>query len=257
MSTPGTPAWLEAPTGDLAASRDFYTGLLGWTYQEAFEGYTIALVDGTPVAGLYPPSTSAQGTPPGWSLYLHTADLARTSAQAAELGAKTIMGPLEIPGKGHVQLVTDPAGAVIGFWQATADESVLVGQPGALAWQEVVTRDTDVADDFYRSLFGYEERQVGDGELDYVVWSVDGTEVAGRLRMGADFPPDLAPHWMVYFAVSPEVGTDKAAERIPELGGTVDVAPFDSPYGRIAVVRDPYGSVFSLITPAWPTTPDA
>ncbi|MFI9816143.1 VOC family protein [Saccharothrix variisporea] len=255
MSTPGTPAWLETPTGDPTASRDFYTGLFGWTYQEAYEGYTIALVDGVPVAGLYPPSAA---TPPGWLLYLHTADLDRTSALAAELGAKTVMGPLEIPGKGHVQLVTDPAGAVVGFWQATADESVLVGRPGALAWQEVVTRDTEVADAFYRSVFGYEERQVGDGEqLDYKVWSVGGTEVAGRLRMGPDFPPDLTPHWMVYFAVSPEVGTDKAAEQATALGGTVDVQPFDSPYGRIAVVRDPYGSAFSLITPAWPTTPDA
>lgn len=256
MSTPGTPAWLEAPTGDLAASRDFYTGLFGWTYQEAFEGYSVALLDGVPVAGLYPPA--AEATPPGWLLYLHTADLARTSAQAAELGAKTVVGPLEIPGKGHVQLVTDPVGAVVGFWQATADAPLALGRPGALAWQEVVSRDTDVTDGFYRSLFGYEERQVGDGEqLDYEVWSVDGTEVAGRLRMGPEFPPDLAPHWMVYFAVSAEVGTDQAAGQVTALGGTVDVQPFDSPYGRIAVVRDPYGSAFSLITPAWPTTPDA
>jgi len=33
----------------------------------------------------------------------------------------------------------------------------------------------------------------------------------------------------------------------PELGGTVMVAPFDIPVGRIAVIGDPQGAVFSII----------
>ncbi|MEU7529529.1 VOC family protein [Saccharothrix sp. NPDC042600] len=255
MPTPGTPAWIEAPTGDPDQTRDFYTGLFGWTYTDAYEGYSVAMSDGEPVAGFYPPS--AEPTPPGWLFYLHTADLARTSERLAELGAKTVMGPLEIPGTGHVQLVHDPAGAVVGFWQATSDTVLATGRPGALAWQEVNTRDAAATDAFYGALFPYEERQLGDGEaLDYKVWSLGGEEVAGRLRMGPEFPPDLQPHWMLYFGVTPEVGTDKAAERVTALGGTVGVEPFDSPYGRIAVVRDPYGSTFSLVDMSR-TTPDA
>ncbi|WP_433264036.1 VOC family protein [Actinosynnema sp. CS-041913] len=104
MPTPGTPAWVEAPSGDLAASRDFYTGLFGWTYEvspdPSFHGYTMAFHDGEPVAGLYPPPD--EQAPPGWLLYLHTTDITETAKQVANLGAQPLMGPMEIPGAGHV-----------------------------------------------------------------------------------------------------------------------------------------------------------
>jgi hypothetical protein len=36
------------------------------------------------------------------------------------------------------------------------------------------------------------------------------------------------------------------AERVARLGGTALVEPFDVPYSRMAVVRDPQGAVFSI-----------
>jgi predicted enzyme related to lactoylglutathione lyase len=40
---------------------------------------------------------------------------------------------------------------------------------------------------------------------------------------------------------------DEAAQSIEAQGGTIDVAPFDIPVGRVAVVRDPFGNVLVLI----------
>ncbi len=37
-----------------------------------------------------------------------------------------------------------------------------------------------------------------------------------------------------------------------ELGGVVIVEPRDTPYGRMAAVRDPLGAGFALIEPAQP-----
>ena len=34
-----------------------------------------------------------------------------------------------------------------------------------------------------------------------------------------------------------------------QFGGKVGHGPFDSPHGRIAVVADPYGAVFSIVGP--------
>jgi predicted enzyme related to lactoylglutathione lyase len=62
--------------------------------------------------------------------------------------------------------------------------------------------------------------------------------------MNDDWPADMPPHWMNYFAVD---DCDKAAEKTTELGGTVHQAPFDSPYGRIAVISDPWGATLSLM----------
>ena len=55
---------------------------------------------------------------------------------------------------------------------------------------------------------------------------------------------EIPPHWMTYFAID---NCDAGAEKVKALGGQVMHRPFDSPYGRIAVVSDPYGAVFSII----------
>jgi uncharacterized protein len=58
-------------------------------------------------------------------------------------------------------------------------------------------------------------------------------------------PEDVAPHWMLYFAVA---DTDEIVSRVGQLGGTVSVAPFDlADVGRIAVLNDPEGAVFSVL----------
>jgi predicted enzyme related to lactoylglutathione lyase len=43
--------------------------------------------------------------------------------------------------------------------------------------------------------------------------------------------------------------TDDTAKRASDLGGSVGAPPFDTAYGRIAVLADPAGGHFSVITP--------
>jgi predicted enzyme related to lactoylglutathione lyase len=51
-------------------------------------------------------------------------------------------------------------------------------------------------------------------------------------------------HWNSYFAVS---DADAAAARAQAAGGMVLQPPFDSPFGRIAVLADPQGAGFSIV----------
>jgi predicted enzyme related to lactoylglutathione lyase len=248
MSIPGTPAWVEVSSEDPAASREFYGRLLGWTYEVLLDpyhhGYTIALHGGERVAGLY---EASEGVPPGWLLYLHATDVEAVRGRVAALGGRTVVGPVDLPRAGRALLTTDPTGAAVGFWQPTTDRRLATGRVGALSWVELTTRDPAAADRFYGALFGYEERQLGDGgAVDHKTWSKDGFETAGRLRAPAG-PPVPPSRWMVYFAVDPAVGTDASVEQATALGGEVGVPPFDSPHGRVAVVRDPFGAVFSLV----------
>jgi hypothetical protein len=50
---------------------------------------------------------------------------------------------------------------------------------------------------------------------------------------------------MTYFAVT---DTDRAAGRATELGGAVGAPPFDTAFGRVAVLSDPAGGHFSVVT---------
>jgi uncharacterized protein len=50
---------------------------------------------------------------------------------------------------------------------------------------------------------------------------------------------------VVYFAVT---DCDAAAARATELGGQVTVPPTDAPPGRLAMLTDPQGASFTIIT---------
>jgi predicted enzyme related to lactoylglutathione lyase len=76
--------------------------------------------------------------------------------------------------------------------------------------------------------------------------SEGGVYRAGVLQMTAQWG-ELPPHWMVYLAVD---DVDAAVARVQELGGKAHHGPFDTPYGRMAVVADPQGAVFSVMQPS-------
>jgi predicted enzyme related to lactoylglutathione lyase len=244
----GEPCWADVVTPDLESAKRFYQALFGWQFQSTgpdFGNYTMCLIDGQPVAGITPPPPGAD-TPAAWSLYLASSDVDATATSAEAGGAKIAMGPMEIPGSGRMMVGFDPTGAAFGVWQGTGHLGArFTGVPGTMAWAELNTRDAVTADLFYRGIFGYEQEQIGDGtNFDYTVWSLGGNQVCGRLAMGPEFPAEIPPHWMVYFAVD---DADAAAGRVSAAGGTVSQGPFDSPYGRIAVASDPHGAVFSII----------
>jgi predicted enzyme related to lactoylglutathione lyase len=62
--------------------------------------------------------------------------------------------------------------------------------------------------------------------------------------IGANWPGDLPPHWMVYFAVA---DCDHSAAVAHQLGGGVVQPPTSFPMGRYAVLEDPQGGTFSIL----------
>ena len=75
---------------------------------------------------------------------------------------------------------------------------------------------------------------------------VAGETVAGMQPMvGEDWPADLAPHWMIYFAVE---DCDATAEQAYALGGRIAHPPTTFARGRFAVLEDPQGGTFSVLT---------
>jgi uncharacterized protein len=255
----GTPCWIDLATTDPKASRDFYGGLFGWQYQTNRTGeYLTALADNVPAAGFY--RVPAADQTPSWTLYLAVSDSARTADHVVRLGGQILMPPQEFDDQGSLLLAADPTGATIGFWQPNTAWPFATGTTGEFRWAELNTWDGDVADKFFVDLFGYELEQIGDGgDFDYTTWSLPGEPepVAGRMLFGADFPADTRPHWMVYFEVGSTLGTDEATVLAVRLGGRLRSEPADSPFGRISVVEDPSGAVFTLIDSSNRTTPHA
>jgi len=120
-------------------------------------------------------------------------------------------------------------------------------EPGTFSWVELATRDGAAAKRFYTSLFGWgvDEMPVGDGTT-YTMLTKNGKRVGALYQMSAQ-QQGVPPHWNSYVTVA---SADDSAAQAKKLGGNVMLEPFDVlDAGRMAVLSDPTGAVFSLWQP--------
>ncbi len=127
--------------------------------------------------------------------------------------------------------------------------SVDVHKPGSFCWIELATTDQAAGKKFYEQLFGWtsEDVPMGPNEF-YTMFKLNGRDVAAGYQLRPDQLQRGVPvHWSLYISVE---NADAAAKRATELGATVLAGPFDvSTAGRMAVLHDPTGAVFSIWQP--------
>lgn len=245
----GTPCWVELASMDVSAAQEFYGALFDWDFHVQNDPstvdrrYTIASRDAVPTAGI----RQAQTEHIGWSIHLAVHDTAATAGWVEHLGASPTLGPIDIPERGSILHATDPSGAHVVFWAPDETWQFASGVPGAFAGADLYTHDPELADRFFCRLLNLTSQQIGLGSIDYAEWRLDGTPVAYRYVMGSDYLASTPAHWLVHFTVNPARGTDAAAGQAIMLGGTVLIEPYDTPFGRIAVLADPLGAVFAVI----------
>jgi predicted enzyme related to lactoylglutathione lyase len=245
--SPGTPCWVELGTSDIDSAVTFYGGLFGWDAapsQEGTGGYRLAMLRDRPVAGLSPLMSDQQ--PVAWSTYIATDSADGTAEKVKANGGQVIVEPMDVMELGRMAVFLDPQGAAFGVWEPKQFQGAgIVNEPGTLAWNELATRDIDGAKAFYTAVFGWTVDDRAFGGNSYTIWQNDGEGIGGGMAMGDQFPPEVPPHWAVYFAAD---DVDAKAEKAKELGGTVTVPPMDIPdVGRFAVISDPQGAVFSIL----------
>jgi predicted enzyme related to lactoylglutathione lyase len=248
---PGTFAWADLGTPDPAAARRFYTGLFRWTFEDRPIGngeyYTMLLQNGKTVAALYAQQDDERsgGLPPHWLSYLIVESADRSAARAAELGGTVLAPPFDVMAHGRMAVIQDPTGGVVAFWEPRDYPGAgLLGEPGALRWNELCTRDVARAGAFYADLLGWARETMPMPGFEYTLFK-RGDQFAGGMMAIQPEWGDMPPHWEIYFAVT---DCDATAASAAELGGSVMKAPADIPgVGRFAVLRDPQGATFSVL----------
>ncbi len=243
--TPGTPSWVDIGTPDIAAAVVFYSGLFGWTCVDQGEEaghYTMCELRGKAVAALGPQQNPG---PPMWTTYISVADADATAAAISAAGGTVVMPPMDVMDAGRMAVAMDPTGGFFSIWQPKEHIGAqIVNEPGTLCWNELTVRDAGPALDFYTKVFGYTV-QTQTEPMVYHELQIDGRTIGGCMVMDENWPADVPTHWMVYFATE---DTDATAAKCVELGGTVQVPPTDIPPGRFAVLNDPQGGMFSVMT---------
>jgi predicted enzyme related to lactoylglutathione lyase len=244
--TAGTPCWVDLMVPDQQAGLDFYRDLFGWQGEPGppeTGGYAVCTFRGLPVAGIGP--TMDPATPTVWTTYLATDDADATVAAVGKAGGQVMMPPMDVMTLGRMCVAVDPAGAVFGIWEhKDFFGAQLVNEPGALAWNECNSRDSAASAAFYKAAFGVGVETLP-GEMEYRTLQVGGRPVGGINTMTEPpFTADVPSHWLTYFCVDDTSSTVDAAVK---RGGDVMMPPADTPFGRMSVLRDPWGAVFAVI----------
>jgi uncharacterized protein len=263
---PGVPCWIDTSQPDPEAAADFYAGLFGWELEDAMppssEGeYLIARLRDGDVAAV---SSQPEGAPPAatWNTYIWVESADDAAAKVRQAGGSVVMDPFDVMDAGRMAVLADPEGATFCAWQAREHRGArVVNEHGALNFNGLNTRDVEAARRFYGDVFGWQAFDLPGGQAwtlpgygDYLEQLTPGIRkmtaesgVAGFEDVVAAINPiggddaETPAHWSVTFGTD---DADATARKAAELGGEVVVPPFDAPFVRMTVLRDPQGATF-------------
>lgn len=252
----GYPTWIEYSASGLDPSLAFYERLAGWSFPDLGEEtrhYRVASAPGGEVAGLMDttgvPCPEGEVIPPHWDVYLAVDSVDATIEAVHRAGGEVAVGPRDVPGRGRMAIVVDPTGSPVGIWEAHESEGfVLDLTPGTPVWFEIMSTDVAATRSFYTEVFGFDYVAMPGsdrgGEPGYFTnGPLDGAS-SGLCDASAWFPAGTTSFWRWYLSV-PDL--DAALATVAEHGGSVLDGPIDSPFGRVATVRDPAGASLQIV----------
>lgn len=233
----GVPCWVDAQLPDVEAGKRFYGELFGWSFEEQrYGGAAWALRDGQPVAALIRKTDGRM--PTVWTVYFATPDIEGLADRIWAAGGQVVTAPMPVGDLGTSALVTDPDGAVFGLWEPDTHPGFGARhQAGTFAWAELYARDTEAANTFYGGLFHD------------ALFGPDAVPDFGRAPVSDVFPAEMPPHFLVHFGVE---DCEAALGAVQRLGGRVQAPPFETSYGKVAVVTDNQGASFAVLERAQP-----
>lgn len=264
---PGVPCWIDSSHPDPEAALPFYAGLFGWEFENVMpEGsearYFMGRIRGGDAAaiGSVPEGAPARAM---WNTYVWVGSADETVSKAREAGGTVAMEPFDVMDSGRMAVLVDPEGAALCVWEAKDHKGArVVNEHGSLNFNGLATRDPEGAKAFYGSVFGWKTLALASG----VVWTLPGygehleeaspglrgqmaamgapdgfIDVVATLNPIADEDPETPAHWSVTFAVDDAAAAVATAR---ELGGSIVAGPFEAPWSRMAVIKDPQGASF-------------
>jgi predicted enzyme related to lactoylglutathione lyase len=221
--------------------------VFGWDVQSLGPeagGYGFFQLEGKNVAGFGP--LTEEGAQPAWTVYFHSTDADATTKAVEQAGGTVRFPPMDVFTAGRMAGYTDPGGAEFAVWQPIEMGGMEVASvPGSLTWTELWVPTPDAVRPFYSSVFDWKIEDMPFGDMTYVVLSTAQGEDGSFGGLMPSQPGDR-PQWMPYFEVA---DCDAVVAKAGELGGGVMMPGTDiDTVGRIAVLSDPYGARFAVIT---------
>ena len=239
----GRFCWLALRTPDLDKAKAFYGDVVGWQLSVQDMGgapYSTFSGSGAPVCHAEP----TKG-PASFLSYVVVDDVQAAARRVKAAGGRPIGEAHAIPGVGSMLEVQDGDGAAFSLFQPDSVEAAEVSRaPGGLLWNELWATDVPNALAFLTAVSGYVVAAMPMGGEPYHLLK-HGEEMQAGVIGSPD--PSSPSAWVPYFHV---VDVDAARGRALAAGATALGEIVDVPtVGRMAVLLDPQGARFAIMTP--------
>jgi predicted enzyme related to lactoylglutathione lyase len=127
---------------------------------------------------------------------------------------------------------------------------------GRFLWYELLTSDMKAAEAFYTGIIGWTVTPFEGAGMPYDMWTrAGGTPVGGVMTLPDEVKKmGIPPHWTMYVGVPT---LEEAVSHIERLGGSTMSHVIEvKGVGRMRVMRDPQGAVFSIYEPSVEQPPE-
>ena len=251
----GKIVWHDLLTTDIEASRKFYGGMFGWTFEEVpislgfgkSGNYLLIRHKGELVGGMV--DTERLGTKVNnsqWVVLMSVDDVDAAARNVVDAGGEIMTPPTDLNERGRIAVVTDNSGALFAILQTRDGDPIDTSAAfGSFMWDEVWVPDSAAAANFYSSIAPFQPVSLETGR-DSVY---RGLGVDGRPRMGILQDPieELPPTWASYIRVEDMSVLDK----VETLGGEVLLPAANRDIGgQVALIAGPSGA--GVVLQTWP-----
>ena len=203
---PGSFCWADLVAKEVGVAKDFYTSLFGWTFEDRpvmdEAVYTMFSKDGKQVCAMFEmfPGMLESGHPSFWQSYVTVESADEAVKKAVELGGHAAQEPCDVLDVGRMAMIRDPGEAFLRLWQPKAHKGAeVMNEPGAINWNELLTKDVERAGSFYAELFGWTSTVTPNPPgRDYMVFMSGEEPRAGMLELQPDMG-EMPPHWGCIF----------------------------------------------------------
>ncbi len=239
--------WHGVISTDVDAANAFYPEVLGWKSKVQPMGDTDATffeINGK--IGLHLREPPMEGVPSHWDNYLRVTDVDATAKLAVKNGGKQLVPGTDIA-PGRFSVVAAPSGATFTLFHE-ADEATSENAEagvGGIHWTELHSTDLDADLSWLKKTFALKTEEMDMPDGPYFILKDGETQVGGAMKA---MNPETPSMWLTWVHVD---DVDATLKRVTNHGGKAHSELMDVPnIGRMAVVADPTGGVFGIITPA-------
>ncbi|MDG1398549.1 MAG: VOC family protein [Polaribacter sp.] len=244
-SEPNSKLWHDLITPDLNISKEFYGKIFNWTFVDVnFKGikYTTIYNNDKIIGGMIE-ITSAKNSTWITSLPLSNEDLNNRIKTVMSNGAKVLLPPVKLPGRGKQVVFEGLQGEEFSLISQNDYTSKMDTSEANGNWLgiELWASDVENAKEFYKNAFEVNVEKTEYDNKAYWLFTLESKTLAGMIQNPVT---NQGSQWVPYIKMDDPAASVTMAKK---ASGSVLLAPsMKIREGKIGIIQDPHGAIIAI-----------